>query len=88
MDLRLKVFSDIASRTINRIGMLTFFGPLYGLFILSSFAMRGTMYGFNDEPKKETDTKDNQNQKKKDFLKRNFLEKFLHSFLFKRFLIN
>tara|TARA_B100001057_G_C22804440_1_gene932774 strand:- start:129 stop:1754 length:1626 start_codon:yes stop_codon:yes gene_type:complete len=67
-----KFFPDIASRTINRIGMLTFFGPLYGLFILSSFAMRGTMYGFNDEPKKETDTNDEPKPKEEGFFEKKF----------------
>ena len=47
-----KFFPDITARTLNRVGMLTFFGPLYGLFILSGFAMRGTLYGFDDEKPK------------------------------------
>ena len=54
--------------------MLTFFGPLYGVFILSSFAMRGTLYGFDDEPKKETYGDDEPEPKKEGFLKRNFQE--------------
>ena len=73
-----KFFPDITSRTINRIGMLTFFGPLYGLFILSSFAMRGTLYGFDDEkPKKETDTEDEPEKKKEGFFEKKFSRRSL-----------
>ena len=52
--------------------MLTFFGPLYGLFILSSFAMRGTMYGFNDEPKKQTETNEEPKPKDESFFEKKF----------------
>jgi len=54
--------------------MITFFGPLYGLFILSSYAMRGTLYGFDDEPKKETFTKDDDEPepKKESFFEQKF----------------
>ena len=38
-----------ASRTINRIAMLTYFGPLYAAFVLAGFAVKGTLYGFDDK---------------------------------------
>ena len=73
-----KFFPDITSRTINRIGMLTFFGPLYGLFILSSFAMRGTLYGFDEEkPKTETNTKEEPEKKKEGFFEKKFSRRSL-----------
>ena len=34
--------------------------------------MRGTMYGFNDEPKKETDTKDEPKPKEEGFFEKKF----------------
>ena len=73
-----KFFPDIASRTVNRIAMLTFFGPLYGVFILSSFAMRGTLYGFDDEKlKKETTPQDETEKKKESILKKKFTRRSL-----------
>lgn len=72
-----KFFPDIASRTINRIGMLTFFGPLYGLFILSSYAMRGTLYGFDDKLKKETNNDDEPEPKKEGFFEKKFSRRSL-----------
>ncbi len=74
-----KLFPDITSRTINRIGMLTFFGPLYGLFILSSFAMRGALYGFDDNVPKETSNIKKESEKKKEGL---FEKKFSRRSLF------
>tara|TARA_A100001015_G_scaffold16160_1_gene18914 strand:+ start:806 stop:1141 length:336 start_codon:yes stop_codon:yes gene_type:complete len=73
-----KFFPDITARTLNRVGMLTFFGPLYGLFILSSFAMRGTLYGFDDEkPKKETTTQDEPEKKKEGLFEKKFTRRSL-----------
>ena len=57
--------------------MLTFFGPLYGLFILSSYAMRGTLYGFDDEPKKETYTEGEPEPKKEGFFEKKFSRRSL-----------
>tara|TARA_B100001250_G_scaffold296352_1_gene257887 strand:- start:308 stop:1933 length:1626 start_codon:yes stop_codon:yes gene_type:complete len=79
-----KFFPDITSRTINRIGMLTFFGPLYGLFILSSYAMRGTLYGFDDEPKKETYTEDKPEPKKEGFFEKKFSRRSLFTLSYLR----
>ena len=73
-----KFFPDITARTLNRVGMLTFFGPLYGLFILSSFAMKGTLYGFDDEkPKEETTTQDEPEKKKEGLFEKKFTRRSL-----------
>ena len=74
-----KFFPDITARTLNRVGMLTFFGPLYGLFILSSFAMKGTLYGFDDEKPKEENTPQDEPEKKKEGI---FEKKFTRRSLF------
>ena len=79
-----KFFPDIASRTVNRIAMLTFFGPLYGVFILSSFAMRGTLYGFDEENKKEADNEDEPELKKEGILKKKFSRRSLFTLSYLR----
>jgi hypothetical protein len=65
--------------------MLTFFGPLYGLFILSSYAMRGTLYGFDDKLKKETYNNDDEPEPKKEgFFEKKFSRRSLFTLSYLR----
>jgi hypothetical protein len=72
-----RFFPDIAARTINRIGMLTFFGPLYGLFLLAGFGMKGTLYGFDDKNETTFQEEDKLEEKKEGIFEKKFSRRSL-----------
>ena len=41
-------YPKIAGRTLNRIGMLTLLGPVYGMFLIASFVFKSSLYGYED----------------------------------------
>ena len=41
-------YPKIAGRTLNRIGMLSLLGPVYGMFLIASFVFKSSLYGYED----------------------------------------
>ena len=41
-------YPKIAGKTLNRIGMLTLLGPVYGMFLIASFVFKSSLYGYED----------------------------------------
>jgi len=54
-DAILKIFPSVTARTVNRIAMLTLLGPVYGMYLLASLSLKGTLTDFNDEEIIETE---------------------------------
>ena len=44
-----KLFPKVSARVINRIAMLTILGPVYGMFLLASLGLKGTLHDFPEE---------------------------------------
>ena len=72
-----KFFPEITSRTINRIAMLTYFGPLYAAFVLAGFAVKGTLYGFDDKKETTSQEEDKPEKKKEKFFEKKFSRRSL-----------
>ena len=80
---------EITARTINRIAMISFLGPIYATFLVAGFAAKTVLYGFDDD-KDDEDVSDSQEfqgppppeppQPKKEFTRRGFILSFLGSF--------
>ncbi|MDB9870035.1 hypothetical protein OAD33_03080 [Alphaproteobacteria bacterium] len=51
-------YPKIAGRTLNRIGMLTLLGPVYGMFLIASFVFKSSLYGYEDIDKDKSKNND------------------------------
>ena len=45
-----RLFPKVSARVINRIAMLTLLGPVYGMFLLASLGLKGTLHDFPEGP--------------------------------------
>ena len=80
LQVALKTFVPaITGRSLNRIAMLTLLGPVYGMFLLASFGMKTSLYGYDDAddiPEKPTTASPEPTEKpkqKKQFSRRSLI---------------
>ena len=55
-------YPKIAGRTLNRIGMLTLLGPVYGMFLIASFVFKSSLYGYEDIDKDKSKNNEEANE--------------------------
>ena len=77
-----KFVPEITARTINRIAMIAFLGPIYATFLVAGFTAKSVLYGFDDD-KEDEDASDSHPaqgppppeppQPKKEFTRREFI---------------
>lgn len=75
-----KFIPEITGRTINRIAMLSFLGPVYGTFLIASFVGKTALFGFEeydndlrpDERPEQTNPKTDTDGKKTSHFKKKF----------------
>jgi len=80
LQLALKTFAPtITGRSLNRIAMLTLLGPVYGMFLVASFGMKASLYGYDDieenkdEPLIASPEPTEEPKKKKQFSRRSLI---------------